>query len=59
MFDFFASVGLVVEQDVAAASPDVGAYGGQCHGGGDELDESQFLFFLSVLETSCGTQGLG
>lgn len=38
MFDVFAAVGFVVEEDVTAAAPDVGADGGECHCGRDELE---------------------
>lgn len=37
VLDLLAAVGLVVEDDVAAAAPDVRADGGEGHGWRDEL----------------------
>lgn len=37
VLDLLAAVGLVVEDDVAAAAPNVGADRGEGHGWGDEL----------------------
>ena len=37
MFDLFAAIGLVVEEDVAAATPHGGADGGEGHVGWDDL----------------------
>ena len=39
MFDLFAAVGFVVEEDIAAAAPHGGADGGEGHVGWDDLGD--------------------
>jgi hypothetical protein len=38
VLDLLAAVGLVIEQDIAAAAPHGGADGGESHVGGDDLE---------------------